>query len=176
MKQAVRFVLALAVALVAPRAGFGQQVPVIIEAESGTVGSEFTPGVDGAVNYIGIATTVGGDNPDHRQSHRQLQRHVSGGRHLGAVRPAPRRPDAPTRRPQRRQPLLRERLRAAGARPGRRVDHRQQPLEHRLRPLPSDRVVGGGVAQTNVWKWIKLSGHGGSRAGRRRLRRARRRA
>ena len=55
MKQAVGFVLALA--LVAPRAGYGQQVPVIIEAESGTVGSEFTPGVDGTVNFIGVATT-----------------------------------------------------------------------------------------------------------------------
>ena len=131
MKQAVRYVLALALALVAPRAGFGQQVPAIIEAESGTVGSEFTIGADGTINYIGINATVGGDNPHQRQPHRQLQRHVPGRRHLGAVCPAEGRPHRRSR-PQRRQPLLRQRLRPAEPRGGRRLDHRQQPVEHRL--------------------------------------------
>jgi endo-1,4-beta-xylanase len=42
---------------------FAQNEPIVFEAESGTVGSQFAILTDAGVQYVAIQSTVGGFNP-----------------------------------------------------------------------------------------------------------------
>ena len=157
MKQAGRFILALALALVAPRAGYAQQVPAVIEAESGTVGSEFTIGADGTINYIGITATVGGDNPTNanRTASYSVTFPAAGTWELYVrLRVGPTADPAPNDDSLYYGSAFGPRNAAAGG---------DWTTANNLWNIgfttPTDRVVGGGTATTGVYKWIKLSAH-----------------
>src|SRR3954452_23133664 len=60
MKQAMALAFPL---LLFPQVASAQLEPVILEAESGVVGSQFTIAADGGTTYAGIQSTIGGGNP-----------------------------------------------------------------------------------------------------------------
>src|ERR671914_495700 len=62
MKHVLNLLLTLSIVLV-PRIASAQLDPVILQAESGVVGSQFTIAADGATTYATIQTTIGGGNP-----------------------------------------------------------------------------------------------------------------
>jgi endo-1,4-beta-xylanase len=157
MTQAGRFILALALALVAPRAGFGQQAPVTVEAESGTVGADFIVGADGTITYIGTATTIGGDNPTAAsRTARYTATFPAAGNYELYVRLRV----GPTADPAPNDDSLYYGTGFGAKDP---TIGGQWTTANNLWNIgfttPNERVVGGGVATTGVWKWIKLSAH-----------------
>ena len=153
-----RLFVTLVLLLCANAAAFAQTESIIVEAESGAVGSQFSIITEDGVTYAGIQTTIRRAKPDERRARDFLQRHVSEPGSLRALRQAARRPRRPSTTT---------------------VSTTRTGLERRTRrpmptgslanglagtvgfTLPSDKVVGGGVAQSNVWKWVKLSAFDG---------------
>ena len=89
-----------------PMASLAANEPVIVEAETGSLGANLTTGTDATNNVNYITTTLNdGTNPT-AGTHRDLHGHVPGRGQLRAVRANPGRPD----RRQRRQLLSAERL------------------------------------------------------------------
>lgn len=144
-------------ALAFPTAAFAQNESIIVEAESGTLGAQFQVAADGATQYATIVGTVGGFNPTTvdrtiaysvtfpsagtyelyarlrvgPQTFSDDSFYYANG--FGAKNPAS---DADW--------ILANGLAA--------------PVGY---TLAADKVVGGGSAQSNVWKWVKLSAFDG---------------
>jgi endo-1,4-beta-xylanase len=153
--------LAALLSLGAASSAVAQNEPVILQAElATTLGSEFSIGVDGATTYIAISPTVGGFNPGSANRVASFNVTFPGpatyelyarlrvgaatfnddsmyyGNGLGAKNPAS---DADW--------ILANGLAA--------------PVGF---TLPTDTVTGGGTAQSQVWKWVKLSAFDGGEA------------
>lgn len=134
-----------------------QNESIIVEAESGSVGSQFATLADGSIQYVAIQSTIGGGNPTTND------RVVT----LSVTFPRPGVYE------------LYARLRVGPAtfnddsfyyangfglkNPMADVDwilanNLANPVGY---TLPGDKVVGGGPATSNVWKWVKLSAFDG---------------
>ena len=152
-----RLLVTLVLLLCANAAAFAQTESIIVEAELGTVGSQFSILTEGGVTYAAIQSTVGGFNPT------TADRVIS----FTVTFPSPGIYE------------LYGRLRVG---PGTFNDDSfyyangfgaKSPtsdadwiLANGLAAavgfvLPSDKVIGGGTAQSNVWKWVKLSAFDG---------------
>ena len=152
-----RFLLTLVLTLCATAAAFAQNESIIVEAESGVVGAQFQIANDGAIQYASIVGTVGGQNPT--TADRTISFSVTF-------------PSAGTYE-------LYARLRVGpatfnddsmyygtgfGAKSP--TADGDWTLANGLAApvgytLAADKVVGGGAAQSNVWKWVKLSAFDG---------------
>ena len=152
-----RFLLTLVLTLCANVAAFAQTESIVVEAESGVAGSQFSILTDDGVTYAAIQSTVGGGNPTTaaRVISFTVTFPTAGIYELYArlrVGPATFNDDSfyyangfGTKSPTADADwILANNL--AGA-----VGF----------ILPSDKVVGGGTAQSNVWKWVKLSAFDG---------------
>jgi endo-1,4-beta-xylanase len=136
---------------------FAQDTPIILEAENGTLGAAFgVATVDGA-QAISIGTTIGGGNPNtaDRTVSFTVTFPAAGTYELyGRVRVGPATFDDDSF----------YYGNGFGAKsPSADLDW---ILANGLAgfvgfTLPSDKVVGGGLAQSNVWKWVKLSAFDG---------------
>ena len=152
-----RLFLTLVLLLCANAAAFAQTESIIVEAESGAVGSQFSIITEDGVTYAGIQTTIGGQNPT------SAERVIS----FSVTFPSPGIYE------------LYGRLRVGPAtfdddsfyyangfgakNPASDADWiTANGLAGTVGfTLPSDKVVGGGTAQSNVWKWVKLSAFDG---------------
>src|SRR4030095_4960668 len=145
---------ALAVVASLPRAVLAQNESVVFEAESGVVGPQFATLADGTTPYVAIQSTVAGQNPttNDRVITFSVTFPSAGVWELyGRLRvgPATFNDDSfyyangfGTKSP---------------------ISDADWILANGLAApvgftLPGDKVVGGGAAQSNVWKWGKLSG------------------
>lgn len=144
-----------------PAVLLAQNEPVIVEAESGACGAAFNISDQGGVQYISIASTIAGGNPT---SDTRVATYT-------VTFPAPGTYE------------LYGRLRVGAATFG--DDSFYYANGFGVKPvsadtsadagwilanglagavgftLPSDKVVGGGIAQSQVWKWVKLSAFDG---------------
>jgi endo-1,4-beta-xylanase len=151
----------LATLAFSPAVLLAQNEPLIIEAESGTHGADFNSSDQGGVQYISIAATVAGGNPtsDARVATYTVTFPAPGTYELYA------------------------RLRVGAATFS--DDSFYYANGFGVKPvstdasadggwilanglagavgftLPDDKVVGGGMAQSQVWKWVKLSAFDG---------------
>jgi endo-1,4-beta-xylanase len=164
MKHLIQCLLAASLLGCSPAILHAQTEPIVLEAESGVRGSSFNfSDVDG-VQYISINSTIGGGNPTSDT------RVVT----FTATFPAPGTYE------------LYARLRVGpstfnddsfyygtgfGVKPvsGDSSADGGWTLANGLAnpvgyTLPSDKVVGGGLAQSGVWKWVKLSAFDGGEA------------
>jgi endo-1,4-beta-xylanase len=157
MKHVGRLVLALLVAGCLPATLFAQNESIIVEAESGTVGSQFTILTDAGVTYAAIQSTIGGGNPttNDRVITLTVTFPSAGVYELYArlrVGPATFNDDSF--------------YYANGFGIKNPVADADWILTNNLAnpvgfTLPSDKVVGGGPATTGAWKWVKLSAFDG---------------
>jgi endo-1,4-beta-xylanase len=152
MKHVVRLLLALPLVLVPDRAA-AQLDPAIVEAESGVVGSQFTVASDGATTYAAIQSTIGGGNPT--TGARVITFNVTFP-HAGVwelyarlrVGPATFNDDSM--------------FYANGFGAKSPTSDADWILANGLAAAvgftnPTDKVTGGGLATSGVWKWVKLS-------------------
>lgn len=147
----------LAAAILLPSAALAQNESIIVEAESGLVGAQFQIASDGATQYAAIVGTVGGFNPTTAE--RTISYTVTfpspGTYELYArlrVGPATFNDDSM--------------YYANGFGPKSPTSDTDWILANGLAApvgytLAADKVVGGGAAQSNVWKWVKLSAFDG---------------
>jgi endo-1,4-beta-xylanase len=152
-----RALLAVAALLVFPLPLLAQNEPIILQAESGARGAEFNVAEQEGVQYISIASTVGGGNPvsDARVVTFTASFAAAGAYELYArvrVGPATFNDDSF--------------YYANGFGTKAATADAAWILANNLASpvgytLPSDKVVGGGAAQANVWKWVKLSAFDG---------------
>jgi endo-1,4-beta-xylanase len=161
MKSLVRLTLILVLLIGGRDAALAQNESIIVEAESGAVGAQFSIVTEAGVTYAAIQSTIGGGNPT--TSARVISFTVTF-------------PSAGTYE-------LYARLRVGpntfnddsfyyangfGAKdPAADADwilanNLANPVGF---TLPGDKVVGGGAAQSNVWKWVKLSAFDGGEPG-----------
>jgi endo-1,4-beta-xylanase len=157
MKLLSRVPSFLALSLASSAVLFAQNEPVILEAESGVVGSQFAILSDGATQYAAIQSTVGGFNP--ATSDRVIGFTVNfpseGAYELYArlrVGPATFNDDSM--------------FYGNGLGAKNPTADADWILANGLAATvgftaPADKVVGGGLAQSNVWKWVKLSAFDG---------------
>ena len=149
--------LTLVLLLCANAAAFAQTESIIVEAELGAVGSQFSIITEDGVTYAGIQTTIPGQNPT------SAERVIS----FSVTFPSPGVYE------------LYGRLRVGPAtfdddsfyyangfgakNPASDADWiTANGLAGTVGfTLPSDKVVGGGTAQSNVWKWVQLSAFDG---------------
>jgi endo-1,4-beta-xylanase len=157
MKTLLTLLLSLAILLTFPAHAFPQNESIIVEAELGTVGSQFSIASDGAIVYAAIQSTVGGFNPG--SAARVITFNVTfpsaGTYELYArlrVGPATFNDDSfyYARGFGEKNPALDADWVLA--------NNLANPVGF---TLPSDKVVGGGIAQSQVWKWVKLSAFDG---------------
>ena len=130
---------------------------IIVEAESGAVGSQFSIITEDGVTYAGIQTTIGGQNPTNAE--RVISFSVtfpSPGIYelYGRLRVGPATFDDDSF------------YYANGFGAKSPTSDADWITANGLAAtvgftLPSDKVVGGGTAQSNVWKWVKLSAFDG---------------
>lgn len=147
-----------------PAVLFAQNEPIIIAAESGTLGAAFNSADQGGVQYISIASTVAGGNPTSAERVATYTVNF----------PAPGTYE------------LYARLRVGAGTFN--DDSFYYANGFGVKPVsadasadgswilanglagavgftsPSDKVVGGGLAQSQVWKWVKLSAFDGGEA------------
>src|SRR5688572_20433132 len=161
MKHLRRTLLMLAAALPAFVSGAqspGELLPVVFEAESGALGAQFTVATDAAgVQYVAITSTVGGGSPGSAE--RVITYSVTfaapGTYELYArVRVGPETFNDDSM------------YYANGFGPKSPTSDADWILANGLAApvgytLAADKVVGGGAAQSNVWKWVKLSAFDG---------------
>jgi endo-1,4-beta-xylanase len=152
----LRSALAVA-ALLLPSAAFAQNESIVVEAESGVVGAQFQIANDGATQYAAIVGTVGGQNPT--TADRTISYTVTfpgaGTYELYArlrVGPATFNDDSM--------------YYGTGFGAKTPTADNDWTLANGLAApvgytLAADKVVGGGAAQSNVWKWVKLSAFDG---------------
>jgi endo-1,4-beta-xylanase len=155
-KQLGNILLALAVVLL-PCVALAQNESIIIEAESGAVGSQFAVLNDAGVQYVAIQSTIGGGNPTtgDRVITFSVTFPSAGVYELYArlrVGPATFSDDSfyyangfGTKNPAADADWIL-------------TNNLANPVGF---TLPNDKVVGGGAAQSNVWKWVKLSAYDG---------------
>ena len=134
-----------------------QDTPILLEAESGTRGSAFNLAEQDGVQYISIATTIAGGNPtsDTRVATFTVTFPVAGPYELYArlrVGPGTFGDDSFYY------------ANGFGAKDA--TADADWILANGLAnpvgfTLPGDKVIGGGPAQSNVWKWVKLSAFDG---------------
>ena len=156
MKQ-VRVLLALALLLI-PGVAFAQLDPVILEAEHGVVGSQFTIGADGATTY---ATVLGA--PPNGSAPATIDRvitftvtfpHAGDWELYARLRVGP-------------QTFNDDSMFYANSFGVKNLlDGNQWVLANGLAgavgyTVLTDKVTGGGAATSNVWKWVKLSAFDG---------------
>jgi endo-1,4-beta-xylanase len=157
MKHLARLATPLALVALCATAAFAQNESIVIEAESGVAGSQFSILSDAGVTFAAIQTTVGGFNPtsDTRVITFTVTFPSAGVYELYArlrVGPETFNDDSfyygngfgiksPTSDA---DWILTNGLAA--------------PVGY---TLPGDKVVGGGPAASNVWKWVKLSAFDG---------------
>jgi endo-1,4-beta-xylanase len=163
MKHVARVLTALALTLL-PGVALAQLDPVVVEAESGTVGSQFIVATDAtvtpAVLYTAITSTVAGGNPG--TSERVITYSVTFP-HAGVwelyirlrVGPATFNDDSM--------------FYANGFGVKNVSSDADWILANGLAGTvgftnPTDKVTGGGVAGSGVWKWVKLSAFDGGEA------------
>lgn len=157
MSHVKELLLAFATLMTLPFSLHAQDTPIIIEAEGGAFGPAFTVSSQDGVQSIAIVTTVGGSNPTtaERVATFSVTFPAAGTYELyGRVRVGPATFDDDsfyygngfgTKSPTADADWI---------------------LANGLAgfvgfTLPSDKVVGGGLAQSNVWKWVKLSAFDG---------------
>jgi endo-1,4-beta-xylanase len=153
--------LAIALLAAAPAVLYAQTEPVILEAESGARGADYTlSDVDG-VQSIGINSTVAGQNPTlaSRVVTFTATFPVPGTYELYArlrVGPATFNDDSMYYG----NGFGEKPVSLDGAADGSWITANglANPVGY---TLPSDKVVGGGTAQSGVWKWVKLSAFDG---------------
>ena len=132
-----------------------QTEPVVIQAESGTLGANIATGVDGAVTFV--TTTVNRTTPPSAPTHRHVLGHVPRRRELGTVRA-----------------LQRGSGRSAnddswyfGNGFGEKVPETGAwSLQNEAGTgftNPTATVLNGGAAGSNVFKWVKITGQPGTR-------------
>jgi GH35 family endo-1,4-beta-xylanase len=156
MKHVPRSLLTLSLFLV-PHAAFAQLSPVILEAEGGSAGSQFTVAADGATTYAAIQSTIGGGNPTTGE--RVITFAVTFP-HAGVwelyarlrVGPATFNDDSM--------------FYANGFGAKSPTSDADWILGNGLAATvgftnPADKVTGGGLATSGVWKWVKLSAFDG---------------
>jgi endo-1,4-beta-xylanase len=146
-----------AAAFLLPSAAFAQNESIIVEAESGTVGAQFQIGSDGATQYAAIVGTIGGQNPTtvDRTISYSVTFPSAGTFELYArlrVGPATFNDDSM--------------YYGTGFGAKSPTADGDWTLANGLAApvgytLAADKVVGGGAAQSNVWKWVKLSAFDG---------------
>lgn len=152
-----RLIIAATLSILSPTALLAQTEPVVVEAESGALGSAFSSSTapDG-VQYISISPTVGGGNPT---SETRVATY-------SVTFPAAGTYDLYMRLRIGANPFNDDSFYYANGfgtkNPAADADW---ILCNNLAPvgytLPSDKVVGAGMAQNNVWKWQKLSAFDG---------------
>src|SRR5262245_29915657 len=153
-----RRILSLALAAtILPCVALAQNESIIVEAESGTIGSQFAIQSDGAVQYIAILSTVGGFNPSTsaRVATYSVTFPRAGVYELYArlrVGPATFNDDSAyyangfgVKNPASDADWIL-------------VNNLANPVGF---TLPGDKVTGGGPATSGVWKWVKLSAFDG---------------
>ena len=156
MKHVLQLLLTLLLVL-APTLAAAQLDPVIVEAENGVVGSQFTIAADGATTYAAIQSTIGGGNPT--TSGRVITFSITFP-HAGVwelyarlrVGPATFNDDSMFY------------ANTLGAKSP--TSDADWILANGLAAAvgftnPSDKVTGGGLATSGVWKWVKLSAFDG---------------
>jgi endo-1,4-beta-xylanase len=140
-----------------PSVTLAQNESIIVEAESGTVGAQFSTANDGATQYIAIQSTVAGGNPTTaaRVASYTVTFPSAGTYELYArmrVGPGTFNDDSF--------------YYANGFGAKNPASDLDWILTNQLAgnvgfTLPGDKVVGGGPAQSQVWKWVKLSAFDG---------------
>jgi endo-1,4-beta-xylanase len=156
VKHASTILLTLVLSIL-PALAHAQNESIIIEAESGTVGSQFAIGTDGATQYVAITSTVAGGNPGTAD---RLITYTVTFPGAGVYE-------------------LYARLRVGPGTFGDDSFYYANGFGTKIpnsdadwilanglaNPVgfttPSDKVVGGGPAQSQVWKWVKLSAFDG---------------
>jgi endo-1,4-beta-xylanase len=138
-----------------------QNAPIIIEAESGVRGASFNSAVVDDTQFISIATTVGGGNPtsDERVATYTVDFPAAGAYELYARL----RVGAATFNDDSFYYANGFGAKAVSADAS--ADGDWILANGLASPvgftLPADKVVGGGLAQSQVWKWVKLSAFDG---------------
>ena len=151
----------VAILTLLPPVLLAQNEPVVIEAESGTRGAAFNSADEGGVQYISIASTVAGGNPtsDARVATYTVTFPAPGTYELyGRVRVG-----AATFSDDSFYYANGFGMKPVSADTSADGDW---ILANGLAgavgfTLPDDKVVGGGIAQSQVWKWVKLSAFDG---------------
>lgn len=64
MKRNLNYLFTMALTIPFCLSLYGADLPVVIEAESGTIGSSFKVKMDGTITYVTISPTLGGTKPD----------------------------------------------------------------------------------------------------------------
>ena len=138
--------------------------PLLIEAESGELGSAFTVSNEEGVQSIAIATTVGGGNPTSvdRVATFNVSFPVAGAYELYA------RLNVGAQTFNDDSFYYANGFGVKAVSPDASADGDWILANNLANPvgytLPSDKVVGGGLAQSGVWKWVKLSAFDGGEA------------
>ena len=152
-----RLLVTLVLLLCANAAAFAQTESIIVEAESGAVGPQFSIVTEDGVTYAAIQSTIGGQNPTNAARVISFSVTFPGPgiyELYGRLRVGPATFDDDsfyyangfgTKSPTSDADWITANGLAATV----------------GFVLPNDKVVGGGVAQSNVWKWVKLSAFDG---------------
>ena len=153
----IRALVALLAVALLPGAAHAQTESIVLEAESGVVGSQFSIGNDGATQFATIVGTIGGGNPSvaARVITFTVNFPSAGTYELYArlrVGPATFNDDSfyyangfGTRSPASDADWIL-------------ANNLANPVGY---TSPSDKVTGGGLATSGVWKWVKLSAYDG---------------
>ncbi|HEV7715564.1 MAG TPA: endo-1,4-beta-xylanase, partial [Steroidobacteraceae bacterium] len=164
MKSLREGLIALALFTAAPAVLHAQTEPVILEAEAGARGADYTPGSADGVQYISINSTVAGQNPTlaSRVVTFQVTFPAPGTYELYArlrVGPATFNDDSMYYgNGFGEKPVS---LDGSADTAWITANGLANPVGY---TLPNDKVVGGGTAQSGVWKWVKLSAFDGGEA------------
>jgi GH35 family endo-1,4-beta-xylanase len=150
--------IALVVCLVVvPRIAEAQLNAVVFEAENGVVGPQFTIASDGATTYAAIQTTIGGFNPTTNERVIAFNLAIPHGgvwELYARLRVGPATFDDDSM------------FYASGLGARNPTNNADWVLANGLAaPVgfvnPTDKVTGGGIAGSGVWKWVKLSAFDG---------------